>query len=267
MPASYKSKVIAVGSHSSLKEAFFKSCEHVFSSCCDTSYWTIGLSIKIVEYSNEEDSIAIALWDINSGERFQFLFPNFLRGASGCLLFLDYSNDQLIDNLNYWLNHIRENSDYNIPIYIVGDSNDLKNRVNYKEIINFVENNNLEGFYLISPKTRKRDSIILNRISRKILENIKTRPGVFNIDKDLNEERRSLFQKFMNFFSFCPICGKENHKSHLSKFFFNQNSNSRILKEKLLLLMEKSKRFEQIYENDIRIGIPCCACFEKLFSD
>jgi len=268
LPSSYKSKVIAVGSHSSVKDAFFKSCEHVFSSCCDTSYWTIGLSIKVVEYSNDdEDSIAIALWDINSGERFQFLFPNFIRGASGCLLFLDYTNDQLINDLNNWLNLIRENTDSDIPIFVVGSSIDLKNRGDYEDILNFVEYNNLDGFYLISTKTRSRDSIILNHISRKVLENIKLRPSNFSLENDLKADRSSQFQEFINFFSFCPLCGKENHKSYLSKFYFSQNSNSRILKENLLLLMNKSKRFEQIYENEIKVGIPCCSCFEKLFSE
>ena len=267
MPSSYKSKVIAVGTHSSIKEAFFKSCEQIFSSCCDTSYWSIGLSIKIVEYCNEDkDSIAIALWDINSGERFQFLLPNFLRGASGCLIFLD-SNDQMIDNLNYWLDLIRENTESNIPIYIVGNTNDLKNRVNHKKIITFIENNDLEGFYLISPERQKRDSIILNHLSKKILENSKLRPQYLSLEKDLNSDLKSQFQQFMSIFLFCPICGKENHRSHLSKFYFSQNPNLKKLKENLLLLIEKSKDFDYIYENDIKIGIPCCSCFEKFFSE
>lgn len=267
MPSSYKSKVIAVGSHTSVKEAFFKSCEYEFSSCCDTSYWTIGLSIKIVEYTNEEeDSIAIALWDINSGERFQFLLPNFLRGASGCLLFLDYSNGQLIDDLNDWLNIIRENTDCDIPIFIVGCSTNLKNRDNNKEVLNFVESNDLDGFYLISTKTQSRNSIILNHISRKVLENIKLRPNNLSLEANLKADRQSHFQEFVDYFSFCPICGKENHKSYLSKIYFNQNSYSRSIKEDLLLLMNKSKRFEHIYENDIKVGIPCCSCFEKFFS-
>ena len=268
MPSSYKSKVIAVGSHNSVKEAFFKSCEHEFSSCCDTSYWTIGLSIKIVEYSNEEeDSIAIALWDINSGERFQFLFPNFLRGASGCLLFLDYSNDQIIEDLNLWLNIIRENTDYDIPIFIIGSSTDLKNRAIYKEILNFIDTYNLDGFYLISTKTRSRDSIVLNDVSRRVLENLKLRPNTFNLEDNLKAERRSQFKEFISFFSFCPVCGKENHKSYLSKFYFNKSIYPSSFKENLLLLMDKSKRFEQIYENEIKVGIPCCSCFEKYFSD
>ncbi|MFX1338022.1 MAG: hypothetical protein ACFFDK_05395 [Promethearchaeota archaeon] len=267
MPSSYKSKVIAVGSHTSVKQAFFKSCEQEFSSCCDTSYWTIGLSIKIIEYSNEdEDSITIALWDINSGERFQFLFPNFLRGASGCLLFLDYSKDQLLSDLNNWLNLIRENTDMDIPIFIVGSSTDLKKRGDYIDILNFVENNNLDGFYLISTKNRSRDSIILNHISRKVLENIKLRPCNFSLENEFNTGKRTPYQEFIDFFSFCPICGKENHESYLKKFYFDHNLNSRMLREKLLLLMDKSKRFEQIYENEIKIGIPCCSCFEKLFS-
>jgi hypothetical protein len=153
-----------------------------------------------------------------------------------------------------------------IPIFIVGSSTDLNKREDYRDLLDFVENNNLDGFYLISTKTRSRDSVILTQISKKVLENIKLRPNNNNLDAQLNADRRTPLQEFIDFFSFCPICGKENHESYLKKFYLDQNSNSRILKEKLLLLMDKSKRFENIYENEIKVGIPCCSCFEKLFS-
>ena len=125
----------------------------------------------------------------------------------------------------------------------------------------------MEGFYLISPKRLKRNSIILNHLSRKILENSKLKPRYLNIEKDLNSEIKSHFQKFINCFLFCPICGKENHRSHLSKFYFTQNPQLKLLKEKLILLMDESKDFDYIYENEIKIGILCCSCFDKFFSD
>ena len=156
-------------------------------------------------------------WDVH---QLNLAFKYILKGAQlygtqGNKYFLDHKGDQLLDNLNYWLNLIRENTDNDIPIYIVGSSTDLKNRVDYKEIINFIENNDLEGFYLISAQKRTRDSIILNRLAKKILENIKLRPKFLSLEDNLEADRRSLYHEFINFFAFCPICGKENHKSYL----------------------------------------------------
>jgi GTPase SAR1 family protein len=179
---------------------------------------------------------------------------------------LDYSNNKLINDLNNWLNIIRDNSGNDIPIFVVGSSTDLKSRGDYQEILSFVESNNLDGFYLISTKTLSRDSIILNQISKKVLEHIKLRPN-FSLGDNYKTEKESEFQEFANFFSFCPLCYRENHKSYLKKFFYDTNDPSKRLREKLVGLMERSKRFENIYENEIKIGIPCCECFKKLFSE
>jgi GTPase SAR1 family protein len=268
MPSSYKSKVIAVGSPDSGKENFFNRCEQIFSSYCDTSYWTIGLSIKIVNYDcDNEDHLDLALWDINPSQRFQLLFPNFLRGASGAIIFINFSNDFLIDEIEHWIEIIRENSGEDVPIYLVGSYLPPNNIIKLKEVLQSVEEKNLEGLYAIPINKRIRNSIVLNHLSIKILNIIRSRPNYLNYNKELEDEQKSLFQDFISYFSYCPICGGENHKSYLSKFYFDKNPNTEILRDKLLRLIEKSERFDHIYENDIKIGIPCCNCFNKLFAD
>ncbi len=85
--------------------------------------------------------------------------------------------------------------------------------------------------------------------------------------KNLSDEEKELFYKFLDYFSVCPICLSGNHESYLAEFFFDQRIQKEYLKKSLLNLMKDSQGFENIYNNKIIIGIPCCNCYEKFFEE
>ena len=99
------------------------------------------------------------------------------------------------------------------------------------------------------------------------LQRLKDLIGIGNIENDdllkLSDEEKILFSKFLDFFSICPVCHRNNHKSYLRKFYFDPN-NIRF-KNKLLRLMEHSNYFKDMYYNHITLGIPCCDCFKKIY--
>ena len=81
----------------------------------------------------------------------------------------------------------------------------------------------------------------------------------------LSEEEKAIFRQFLEYFSTCPICDTNNHKSYLKTFYFSDNLDKKILKKRLLKLIEESKSYNNIYYNKISLGIPCCNCFKKVF--
>ena len=83
----------------------------------------------------------------------------------------------------------------------------------------------------------------------------------------LSEEEKAIFRQFLEYFSTCPICKKSNHKSYLKTFYFSDNLDKKILKKRLLKLIEESKEYDDVYYNKISFGIPCCNCFKKVFCD
>lgn len=85
--------------------------------------------------------------------------------------------------------------------------------------------------------------------------------------KNLSDEEKELFYKFLDYFSVCPICLTGNHEGYIAEFFFDQRIQKEYLKKSLLNLMKTSKGFENIYKNKIIIGIPCCDCFKKFFKE
>ena len=267
MACSFKSKIIVLGPSSIGKEFFFNQNSQISNLGYEKSFWSVGVSIKTASISvdtlnNEQDYLTMSIWEVNLNEKFNVIYTTFFRGALGCLFFFDITKFKTFNTLNFYLNDIREAAG-NIPIYLVGYSNDSNNLVNFEEINHFVERNYLDGFFLIPNQI---DSI-LKELGRKIIGNLKIRSSIEKLNFKLRSYENSQLERFMKFFSICPICKKNNHQTNLKTFYYSKNPNSIELKNKLLTLMKKSKDFDISYLNKISLGIPCCSCFKSLFPE
>lgn len=267
MPSYYKTKIIAVGSSHPIKSSFFQNCEYIFNSPDNRSSYTIGVSINVAKCLTENDNeLTMSIWDINSSDRFHTLYPAFFRGARGCLLFYNVSNENSFNNLRYWINLIRENTD-DIPIILVGNKYDSNEEEIYKKINDFIENNNLECFFLTSGLTKIKKKKILTQLAKKILESLGSKISFIKLTEKLKGKEKKLYDKFFDFFLVCPICKRKNHQSHLRKFFFSRNPDVIKLREKLLELIENPKNFGKFYHWNMKLGIPCCSCYRQIYSE
>ena len=84
----------------------------------------------------------------------------------------------------------------------------------------------------------------------------------FNKIKLTLEEKRELVQ-FLEYFKYCPVCHVKNHKSYLKRFYLSKEKAKIKFKKRILELMRESRYFKKRYYNPIKLGIPCCECFEK----
>ena len=82
--------------------------------------------------------------------------------------------------------------------------------------------------------------------------------------KNLNEEDKKQYSKFMKFYSICVICGEPLHYVNLKKFFFDENNQK--IKDQLIKFMncEKDKKIKRL---NLDFGIPCCKCFKEFFEN
>ncbi len=263
MPPSYKLKVIVLGPSKSGKEYFFNKCDQILDIFSESYYLTIGVSIKTAEYLHENNEILhFSIWDINTSERFHFIYHAFFRGASGCLLFFDVLNFNQSSELVHWIDIIRNHVGF-IPLFLVGTTSaNLTDDVDCEEINSFVETNHLDGFFLMPSQT----NLIFERFARAIYENIILNPKKKEFQNILTSEERKMYEKFLKFFKNCPVCGGKNHRVYLRNLYFNRSPLLKNLKKRLMSLMEESKNFDKIYYNKINIGIPCCSCFSKFFT-
>ncbi|TXT58425.1 MAG: hypothetical protein BAJALOKI1v1_1660003 [Promethearchaeota archaeon] len=76
------------------------------------------------------------------------------------------------------------------------------------------------------------------------------------------KEKKELIE-FLEYFKYCPVCHVKNHKTYLKRFYLSKEKAKVRFKKRLLELMRESRYFKKRYYNTIKLGIPCCECFEK----
>ena len=114
----------------------------------------------------------------------------------------------------------------------------------------------------ISYGDESQNSLIL---LREIIQGNFTSPK--DLERDLSPEEKEQLEVFLEYFKYCPVCHKENHKKYLQKFFLSNDPFKQKLKESVLELMDypKGQWDDRIYYNKLTVGIPCCNCFNKVF--
>lgn len=257
----YKGKLIVLGQSNSGKDYFFKNNSQISASFFPNSYLTIGVSIYTAHYSNTNDSLTLGVWNINTGERHRFMYSTFLRGASGCLIFVDLLDERYDFNsrINNWLNLIRIYVG-NIPIFLVAKTSDSLT-IDLDEINDIIQSTNLAGFFLIPSQL----DLIFNVVGDRLIEIFRERPSITLCEEKFNSKERKIYQKFLNFFQYCPVCRNKNHENYLKSFYLSENPDLVKLRDSLLDLINISSNFDKIYLNKINMGIPCCSCYEKIF--
>ena len=250
-------KIIIGGSAGSGKTSFIN---RAFKHYNNDDYFHIGVNFKLLDcLINNEDNYLLQIWDFKVLKDFQFLYPSFCKGAKGALLFFNVNDYNSFKELSYWIKTIR-NIAGNIPIILIGTKIDVGMLEGLeREINDLMKKNKINSVFYTSVNENDQ-----NIIFKHLIESVDHYSYIqeFNI---LASEFDEDFEDFIRFFSDCPICGKSLHSSYLKRFFYSRNRKTISLKNRLLELIDESKDYEDLYYNEIKLGIPCCKCFKDIF--
>ena len=73
------------------------------------------------------------MWDSAGLERYRALIPSYVRGASIIFIIYDISSKESFNNLNTWINFIKQVNTDNSMIVLCGNKTDLERKVTTKE--------------------------------------------------------------------------------------------------------------------------------------
>ena len=96
---------------------------------------TMGFDIKNKQITLKDGTEAkMMLFDTAGQERFRSLAENYIKKANGVLLVYDISERESFQNIENWVDSIRENSD-ELPTILIGNKSDLieERKVSYEE--------------------------------------------------------------------------------------------------------------------------------------
>ncbi len=125
---------------------------------------TIGVEFAYINIDNidPEDNtkkLSIQIWDTSGAERYRSITTSHIRNADGAYIVYDVTNETSFINLSYWHKLIKDATDDDIIIYLIGNKIDLiydqGRMVNKQNAVNFVRDYNLQGYAECSAKTNE----------------------------------------------------------------------------------------------------------------
>lgn len=138
---------------------------------------TIGVEFHTKTYSIDHDIVKAQLWDTAGQERYHAITSAYYRGSSGAVIVYDVTEDASLKNaVNIWLKNLRSYAGENIPIMLLGNKTDLKEKRKItKETGEKTALTSDIGFYETSAVSGENVSEAFETFVRKIYEKEKTK--------------------------------------------------------------------------------------------
>jgi small GTP-binding protein len=95
-----------------------------------SSQQTIGVDFETTVLKMNGTVVKLLIWDFAGEEKFRFIFPQYIYGASGGILMYDITNYSSFSHIGEWISVINETRE-NFPIILLGSKSDLDS---YREI-------------------------------------------------------------------------------------------------------------------------------------
>lgn len=119
---------------------------------------TIGVEFGTRTLKIGNQVIKLQIWDTAGQESYRSITRSFYRRADGVLLVYDITAKHTFENCSHWMEEIRQNSNSEAVIFLIGNQMDLVNSGQMEEVSQsdaeqFVKMHNLNGFAMTSAKS------------------------------------------------------------------------------------------------------------------
>jgi small GTP-binding protein len=118
---------------------------------------TIGVDFHVKKIEVDGKIVSLQIWDFAGEDRFRFLLPSYVVGASGGVFMYDITRYSSLKNFDDWIKIFKKGfigDKSQLPIIMVGGKLDLqyKRAVSTKEAFELAKSHNLYGFVECSSK-------------------------------------------------------------------------------------------------------------------
>jgi small GTP-binding protein len=101
----------------------------LYGDLCITQKPTVGSHSNELTISLPDHSVCIQVWDTAGQEMYRALVPVYLREARAAILVFDVTEEQSFLDLSDWCSMLNDALDSEIPVFLVGNKIDLKDRI------------------------------------------------------------------------------------------------------------------------------------------
>ena len=137
---------------------------------------------KTITYKGQ--STKLQMWDTAGQEKYKGLIPSYVRNSSIVFIVYDISSRESFENVDIWMEDIKNCAPENCVIILVGNKSDLVNErvVSFKEGKDKAEQYGIL-FNEVSAKNGDNILLIFGNISEAVLEQFEKSKTEINVDK------------------------------------------------------------------------------------
>lgn len=177
----YKFKIILVGNSSVGKTSLIN--RYMGFGFEENYPCTINADFKIKSLTMDEVTGAeLTVWDTCGQEKYKALTRQYFKDAHGVILLYDVTNEESFKGLTSWLTEIRNNSNKDVSIILVGNKIDLDDRKITKEVASEFAIKNGLFYFETSSKDGINIDVPFDNVAKDIIKKIKE-----NADNESNE--------------------------------------------------------------------------------
>lgn len=116
---------------------------------------TVGFEFFSLNLKMEDSIIKLQMWDTCGQEIYRSLISSFYKNSSLAMIMYSIDSEESFRHLEYWVKEIKNNSNPNIKIILIGNKVDLEDKraVSKEEADKFAMENGIEEVYETSAKT------------------------------------------------------------------------------------------------------------------
>ncbi|XP_052178260.1 ras-related protein Rab11D [Diospyros lotus] len=168
---------------------------------------TIGVEFATKSLTIDGKVIKAQIWDTAGQERYRAITSAYYRGAVGALLVYDVTRRPTFENVGRWLKELRDHTDPNIVVMLIGNKSDLRHLVAVptddgkalaeRESLYFMETSALEATNVDNAFTEVLNQIY-HIVSKKAVEagqqasasNVPSKGETINVKDDMSAWKR-----------------------------------------------------------------------------
>ena len=196
-------KIIVIGDSSVGKSCL--TTQAVRNKFIDFYQTTVGFEFLTFNLRMNSRVVKLQVWDTCGQEVYKSLISNFYRNSSLALIVYAINNRNSFEHAEIWLSELKNQSNPNVKIFLVGNKCDLENNrvVSKEEGIKFKEEKNLDKFVETSAKTGKNARNILLEAAKMLYKGYLDRKDKLSITPSETTEGTQLETKKRDIHSKC----------------------------------------------------------------
>ena len=164
-------KIIIIGDSGVGKSSLLK---RAVQNRFDESYQaTIGFEFLLMHYKINELKFKLQIWDTCGQEMYRSLVQGFYRNTSLAIIVYDVNNPKSFEGLEIWLKDLRQQTEQEIPIFIVGNKSDMEKKVPTEDAKIFSTSNRTKYFAECSARSGYNVKEIFNEAAKQLYESYK----------------------------------------------------------------------------------------------